>query len=110
MASAMTGTEGGGTVQDDSTALADTGRARDRDMNIRELVTSTSFRWPADPAMNGPQLGGTQVTQHRALAARQDSRHPTTAIAQSGVADRINTTMNGVKAAGLCALRYPPSR
>jgi hypothetical protein len=48
-----------------------------------------------------------RMTEHRVLSARQDSRRPTTLVAQPRVSDRINTTMKRVEAAGLCALRDP---
>jgi hypothetical protein len=40
------------------------------------------------------------VTEHSFLAARQHGRHPSAFVAESPMTNRVNTTMNAVKAAG----------
>jgi len=47
------------------------------------------------------------MAEHCALSARKHRRHPSPLIAQGCVADRVDTAMNAVQAAGRDAARDP---
>jgi hypothetical protein len=66
-------------------------------------------RWSARACSDCPQLAGTQVAEYSSFAAGEHGRHPPAFMAESGVANGINTTMNRVEATSLCALRDPAS-
>jgi len=45
------------------------------------------------------------MAEHRARAAGQDRRHPSPLIAEVAAADRVDTAVNAVEAAGVDAIR-----
>jgi hypothetical protein len=47
------------------------------------------------------------MAEHCSLSARKHRRHPGSLIAQGCVADRVNTAMNPVQAAGSYTALYP---
>jgi len=52
-----------------------------------------------------PEPGGAPVAEHRRLPGCKHSGDPSPLVTQAGVADRINATMNAMKAPGGDALR-----
>src|SRR6478672_5208243 len=54
--------------------------------------------WAGRGLQKSPQLGRTAVTQHRFLSANENRCHPSTLSREVGMANRINTAVNAMKA------------
>ena len=70
--------------------------AGNRDMN--EWLVPTGYTLPIRKHL--PESGGTDMAEHRSPPACQYRRHPSPFIADVGMADRVDTAMNAVQAAG----------
>lgn len=101
--SAVTGNEGGRAMEDDAVPLPDPGRPRDSDMNRNGLPVDARRGRPASATPDVPELCGAQVTEYGVVTAGEYGRHPVRPIAESGMADGIDTAMNAVQAARLDA-------
>lgn len=91
-------------VDDDAGAMA-ARRARDRHVYIG---VDTSWGGRPTSAEHPPEFSGARVAQDRVRSTGEHSGHPSSALAETAVADRIDTAMNSMETTCLGAPKPTP--